>query len=161
LGFAAVIDNGENAVIEDCYFINNHFAVWGKESYDGLVIRRNFIQQKGFWERYWYEGVKGTLQWGFAIEFSDDNSANGQIYDNTISGYYGGMKIAGAYHEINDNLISKMISAGIYPMSLPADAPSDAYTAKVYRNIIHHVDYSGVRLFCVIMKEVRSIFTGI
>jgi len=46
-------DYADGAQIEDCYFINNMYAINVNKA-KNVTIARNFIQQKGMWERYWY-----------------------------------------------------------------------------------------------------------
>jgi hypothetical protein len=139
-GYAVKLDQAHGSVVEHCIFINNVYPFWCKAS-NSVVIRHNYVQNNGFWERYWYYDCKETLLWTqqLRIDFSKDVN----IYGNVISNSYGNVYLHGNRIALHHNIISKgmstNISVGQYDMEENADI-------RIYRNIVHHVDDNSIAL---------------
>jgi hypothetical protein len=149
-GSAVVVDDNSDGVhIEDCCFLSDMYAIYIKHA-DGTVIARNFIQQKGMWERYWYYDCKNTVLWAHAIameHYTDDTDRHTDIYDNVIHGYYAAI-LANGRVAIHDNILSHCMSTHI---NVDKDCPE----VQIYRNACHHVDDNSVGLAGVLGGPVR------
>ncbi len=137
--YAVIVgDLAHDAQIEDCYFINNMYPIYGKRA-DNLNIVRNFFQQRGMWERYWYYDCKGTVLWSHAIaleHYPDLKMRHTEIQSNVIHGFYGAI-LANGRVTIYDNLLSHCMSTLI---NIDRDCPK----IRIYRNVCHHVDDSAI-----------------
>jgi len=138
-GYAVIVEDlAHDAQIEDCYFINDMYPIYGKRA-DNLNIARNFFQQKGMWERYWYYDCKETVLWAHAIaleHYPDLNMRHTEIQSNVIHGYYAAI-LANGRVTIHDNILSHCMSTHI---NIDSDCPK----IQIYRNVCHHVDDSSI-----------------
>ena len=141
-GFAVLVDGATGFTVENCYFINNHYAVYLKGQCNDAVIRNNFMQEKGLWERYWYDDAKSTLLWGNTIDLEDFYSTGIEIYNNVLYGSYSAILAYGTGTKIHDNIFSHSLSALINASEYRPNAGT-AYNLQVYRNIMHHNDECG------------------
>lgn len=141
-GRAIEVKNSSGVAIEDCFLINNRYPVRVEASRD-LTIRGCFIQERGLWERYWYDDMKTTIMHGAAISLN--KADNVKIFDNTIAGCYAGVRTKGQNIKIYNNIISYCVSTGINATDVKVGSvPSDfKYNLQVFNNIIHHVDLNG------------------
>ncbi len=138
-GNAVVVENYANgATIEDCYLLNNMYGIYVKRAGD-ITIARNFIQQKGMWERYWYYDCKETVLWSHAIaleHYEDFYNRYTHIHDNVVHGCYAAV-LANGRVAIHDNILSHCMSTHI---NIDDKCPE----IEIYRNICHHVDDSSI-----------------
>jgi hypothetical protein len=142
-GYSVVLDNVNDCIIEDNFFISNIYDIW-PSSAENIIIRRNFMQNKGFWERYWYYSTKGTVLWSYSINLPGGTAnRNTEIYENVISGNYSGILARAVDSKIHDNIISKSMSTHINPTEYHE---LESYDLEIYRNILHHVDYDAIGL---------------
>lgn len=155
-GSTVVVENdADGAQIESCYFINNMYAINVKKA-KNITIARNFIQQKGMWERYWYYDCKGTVLWTHAIALEHyDNYTDRQIdiHSNVIHGYYAAILVNGDV-DIHDNVLSNCMSTHI---NVDSYCPS----VQIYRNFFHHVDDSSIGVSAFLggaVKIYRNLF---
>ena len=155
-GYTVVVGNdADGAQIEDCYFINNMYAINVKNA-ENITIARNFIQQKGMWERYWYYDCKGTVLWTHAIALEHyENYTNRQIdiHSNVIHGYYAAI-LANGNVDIHDNILSNCMSTHI---NIGDYCPE----VQIYRNVFHHVDDSSIGVTAFLggpVKIYRNLF---
>jgi len=142
-GYAVVLEDADGSIIEDCYFPNNKYSIWIKNT-DDFKVLRNFISNKGYWERHEYCHGKEAILWGHSIDVEGfSNSRNGEIAYNVIHGDYSGL---GSYMtfgqdlEIHDNIVSHHCSTNI-DATLVHERP---YNLHIYRNVIHHVDDNSI-----------------
>ena len=143
LGFAVVLDGANDSIIENCYFVANHNSIYIPAS-SGVIIRNNFIQELGYYERYAYDDVKNTLMHEGAIRIDGfSSSKNIDIYRNTIHGFNMAIEAHGLNLSIHDNIVSYgtslLINATEYHQPVDVD-----YNLKIYRNVFHHVDDSAI-----------------
>ncbi len=138
-GYAVIVEDlAHDAQIEDCYFINDIYPIYAKRA-DNLHVVRNFIQQKGMWERYWYYDCKETVLWAHAIaleHYPDLTMRHTEIHSNVIRGFYAAILVNGRA-TIHDNILSHCMSTAI-------NVDSDCPRVRIYGNICHHVDDSAV-----------------
>ena len=143
-GYAVIVEDlAHDAWIENCYFINDMYSIYGKRA-DNLNIVRNFFQQKGMWERYWYYDCKETVLWAHAIaleHYPDLTMRHTEIQSNVIHGYYAAI-LANGRAAIRDNILSHCMSTHV---NIDRDCPK----ILMYRNICHHVDDSSIGLSAV------------
>lgn len=138
--YAITIEDSDNAVIENNYFINNIQSLVAKRT-DNLIIRNNFIQTKGFWERYWYDDCKQTILWTHAIVIATDDTNYCQIYNNTIHGTYSAFLIPSPNMKIYNNIVSNAMSTHV---STGDYQGTELYNLEVFNNIFHHVDDNSI-----------------
>lgn len=155
-GYAVVVEDlAHDAQIEDCYFINDMYAIYGKRA-DNLNIVRNFFQQKGMWERYWYYDCKETVLWAHAIaleHYPDLNMRHTEIKSNVIHGYYAAI-LANGRVTIYDNILCHCTSTLI---NIDSNCPK----ILIYHNACHHVDDSAIGISGVLGGPVwifRNLF---
>ncbi|MBN1507144.1 MAG: hypothetical protein JW955_09885 [Sedimentisphaerales bacterium] len=150
-----VEDLAHDALIEDCCFVNNVYAIYAKRA-DNLNIVRNFFQQKGMWERYWYYDCKDTVLWAHAIaleHYPDLNMRHTEIEGNVIHGYYAAV-LANGRASIHDNILS-------HCMSTLVNIDSDCLKIQIYDNVCHHVDDTAIGLSGALIGPVwvfRNLF---
>jgi hypothetical protein len=144
-----VEDYADGTQIENCYFINNMYAINVKKA-KNITIAHNFIQQKGMWERYWYYDCKGTVLWTHAIaleHYGNYTERQINIYGNIIHGYYAAI-LANGNVDIHDNILSNCMSTHI---NIDSYCPE----VQIYRNFFHHVDDSSIGVTAFLGGPVR------
>jgi hypothetical protein len=140
-GYSVVLNDVNDCMIEDNFFISNIYGIW-PNSAENIIIRRNFMQNKGFWERYWYYDTKSTVLWSYAIDLEGGTAnRNTEIYENVISGNYIAIRAKAVDSKIHDNIISKGMSVLINPTEYHE---AETYDLEIYHNIIHHGDYDAI-----------------
>lgn len=136
-GYAVVVEDGADAAqVLDCFLVNDMYAVYVKHAND-VLIARNFIQQRGMWERYWYYDCKNTVLWAHSIDlYEEDHNRRTEICGNVIHGNYSAMYVC-SNTEIHDNILSHCMSThiNVEPTS------TDVY---VYGNAFHHIDDNSI-----------------
>ena len=143
MGFAVQIEASDRVTVEDCFLPANHFGIRLHES-SHCVVRRNFVQELGFWERHWYDDAKGTLLWGHAIEVSGwDKTRDIDIHHNVLSGGYSLVRTKGSGIRIHDNLISRSLSALINATDTRGAPKTFRYDLRIFNNVLHHGDMCG------------------
>jgi len=146
---AILMDNADNSVIENCYFINNHNAIYTKNT-DNLTIRRNLFQHKGYWERYWYNDSKSTLISGAQVFIMASN--NQKIYENT---FYGGsyvMEIGGDDISVYRNIFSHATHSALPGGAGYGTGFNFGRNRRVYQNIVNHQDQCSL--------DTQTVYTG-
>ena len=136
-GFAVAFnENANDSVMKNCYLINNIKNVRIHTS--GVKIQNNMFQQKGFWERYWYDDCKGTLLHGGTIA-SMSGISNTEVSRNTFYGYYGAMR-GGPTKDVKvfENIFSHTMSIHI--------SGDSATNLQIYRNVFSHNDDNALGL---------------
>ncbi|OHD61981.1 MAG: hypothetical protein A2096_06655 [Spirochaetes bacterium GWF1_41_5] len=146
-GFAVMIDQADQCVIENCFFINNHKSIFIKDS-KFVKICDNFIQQKGLYERYWYDDCKGTLLHGATISFDNLYSEGCEVCRNVITGFYETMTGENRSARYYNNILSYGLTA---TAGCTCDIDLSLYKEKDYtfnvsffNNIIHHCDLQAI-----------------
>jgi parallel beta-helix repeat protein len=146
---AVVMENAKDSIIENCFFINNHNAIYARKS-DNLTIRKNLFQNKGYWERYWYEDTKLTRLANVQIKLDAKGDftsmKNCKIYENTMRG---GAYLIISYPQntkIYRNILSHMTNLGISARNIDTQHPAEKYNLQVFENIFHHADQLCVGL---------------
>jgi len=138
--YAVTLENAHGSVIDHCFFINNHHDILVKHSVNA-VISNNFIQEKGFWERYWYWDCKGHLCGGGTVRLRG-TSRGTIIRGNVIYGSY--FSIDGLQRpdvKIYNNIMAKTLSGHLNPSGYMG---TDVLNLRIYNNIIHHGDGEAV-----------------
>ncbi|OGJ17082.1 hypothetical protein A3K73_01505 [Candidatus Pacearchaeota archaeon RBG_13_36_9] len=148
-GFAVLLNNAENLIFENNYMVGNQYPLKLSSGSNKIKIKDNLIQNKGWWERYWYYDAKqgGTcgdeigIFWAGALEcILGRSSADAEISGNTISGYYSPFFWGCKNASIHDNIISKYTSVINF-----FDYNGDDYDLKIYHNIFHDVDFDAIQ----------------
>lgn len=149
-GYTVVVgDYADGAQIKNCYFVSNMYAI-NVEKAKNITIAYNFIQQKGFWERYWYYDCKGTVLWTHAIalehyEYYTERQID--IHSNIIHGYYAAILVNGNV-DIHDNILSNCMSTHINIDDYCPDV-------QIYHNFLHHVDDTSIGVTAFLGGPVR------
>jgi copper-binding protein NosD len=140
---AVVMENSDNSIIENCFFINNNYSIYAKKT-NGLRVRRNFIQTKGYWERYHYEDSKMTLLGNIQIYIdakADFTSMKDcEIYENTMSGGGYLIIIFSQDSKIYRNILSHSTHLCISPRPYKTKNKNEKFNLQVFQNIFHHND---------------------
>ena len=164
-GYAITLDQSENCTIEGCLMINNHFSINADEC-PRLSIRNNFIAQRGFYERYWYDDCKGTLLWANAVRLINVNSPGCEISRNIITGFYVILQPKSKDARIFNNIFSYALSAALNCTEIdPKEVgPDYVYNLSIYNNVFHHCDLQSIGVSFIYRGPVyiyRNIFYAV
>jgi len=147
-GYALVLNSAENLSFENNYMTNNQYSIMVSRGSSNLKIRNNLIQNKGWWEKYWYYDCKqgGTcgdeigIFWSGALEcMLGGASSNAEISGNVIMGYYSPIFWDCKNARIHDNIMSKYTSVINFFIYSGNDL-----NMSLYHNIIHDVDFGAI-----------------
>jgi hypothetical protein len=142
-GYALLVEDADYSIIEDNYFINNIPTILIKRS-PNVTIRNNFIQTKGFWQRYWYDDCKNMILWTHPVTMEYLGDTRGcQIYKNMFYGSYSAFLAPSRDMQLHDNIISHVMSTHI---SMGYYVDPEPYNMRIYNNIFHHTDQHAIGL---------------
>jgi hypothetical protein len=140
-GYAIYSRFSDNIVIEDNFLVNNLFPIMITELSHHAEVKRNFIQNRGFWEKFWYNDCKSTIMWIASVYIMDSKDI--EISNNVLTNSYAISRIRGNRVKFHDNIASKAMSIHFNFDAADSSEPGDL---EVYHNIFHDVDDNSAGL---------------
>lgn len=143
--YPVIIDGaGDDTTIEGCFLVNT--GPWGVYARDaaGVVLRRNFIQLNGFYERHDYISVRFNRLKGSLVHIRGYADAAGcEVAENVVTGTYG-ITARGQGCRIHDNIVSRSQSL-LVMTQVESSIPAAGYDhdTRIFRNVLYDADFSA------------------